>query len=900
MRNLDADTTPAWHALPSIAVLDELETSESGLTLGEAAARLAQFGRNELPAPPRTTLVQRFLAQLDNVLIYVLLASAAITGWLGHVVDTSVILGVVVINALIGVIQEGRAEQALEAIRRIVSPRATVWREGRRMSIDAAEVVPGDVLVIEPGDRIAADARLLKARSLLIDEAILTGESAVAEKLAEPVAADAVLGDRASIAFSGTLVKAGQGVGVVVATGTESEIGRIGTLIESVERQTSPLLRDMQDFARRLTLGILAFSAAAFAFATLMRGYSAADAFMVVVGMAVAAIPEGLPAVLTITMAIGVQRMAARNAIVRRLPAVETLGSVSVICSDKTGTLTLNEMSVARVVTAEHVYEVEGGRVTSGGRVADLRGDTALARLARTAMLCNDAEVRGDGDGRVVEGDPMEGALVIFARQAGTSPAVRTAMPRMDEIPFDAAHRYMATLNRAGGGAALVCLKGAPEQVVAMCEGEVTITGERPVDAAYWRRETERLAQGGHRVLALASRVVAPGPERLDAQIVKSAMRIEGLVGLIDPPRPEAVAAIAECRRAGVEVKMITGDYAVTAGAIAASLGIADPHRVATGKDIDATSEPALRRLAAETNVFARTTPEHKLRLIQAIQAGGGVVAMTGDGVNDAPALKRADVGVAMGAKGTEAAKSAAPIVLADDNFASIVAAIREGRIVYDNLTKVIAWTLPTSGGVTMIILLALLLGMTMPITPAQVLWINMLTAVGLGLVLAFEPAEPGVMRRRPRAVGTSLLSGFLLWRILFVSFLFTIGTLAIFAFARSRGLGDEAARTMVVATVVVMEVFYLFAVRYLHGTSVTFAGALGTRPVLIGVGGTALAQLAFTYAPWMQRLFDTRPIGPLEAGAILAVGVALLLVLEIEKRVLDRISPAAGAAGEN
>ena len=887
--------TLAWHAVPIEAALGELKSSETGLSAADASDRLARHGRNELPPPPRTSLVRRFLAQLDNVLIYVLLASAAITAWLGHVVDTSVILGVVVLNALVGVIQEGRAEQALEAIRRIISPRATVLRDGRRLSIGAAEVVPGDVLVIEPGDRIAADARLLNARSLRIDESILTGESAAVEKSSDPVAADAALGDRTSMALSGTLVKTGQGLGVVVATGRRSEIGRIGTLIENVAPQVSPLIRNMEAFARHLTIGILAFSAAAFAFAVVVRGYTLADAFMIVVGMAVAAIPEGLPAVLTITMAIGVQRMAARNAIVRRLPAVETLGSVSVICSDKTGTLTMNEMSVACVVTAERSYQVGGGRFTAAGREVGTDHDTVLARLARTALLCNDAEVRGDGDGRVVEGDAMEGALVVFAREAGASLAVRTAMPRLDAIPFDAAHRYMATLNRAGGGAALVCLKGAPEQIIGMCVGEITITGDRPIDPAYWRREVERLAAGGHRVLALASCVAVPAPDRLDAAVLSQCLRLEGLVGLIDPPRPEAVGAIAECRRAGVEVKMITGDYAITAGAIAAALGIANSERIATGKDIDAASEPELRRLVAETNVFARTTPEHKLRLIEAIQADGGVVAMTGDGVNDAPALKRADVGVAMGGNGTEAAKSAAPIVLADDNFASIVAAVREGRIVYDNLTKVIAWTLPTSGGVTMIILTALLMGLVMPITPAQVLWINMLTAVGLGLVLAFEPAEPNVMRRRPRAVGASLLSRFLLWRMLFVSVLFTIGALAMFEFAEHQELGLEAARTIVVCTIVVMEIFYLFAVRYLRGTSVTLDGMLGTRPVLIGVGGTALAQLAFTYAPWLQRLFDTRPVGLVEGAAILAVGVVLLIVLEIEKRVLSWFTPAAG-----
>jgi magnesium-transporting ATPase (P-type) len=889
----DAETArPAWHARTPEDVLNALKSTPQGLELPEAASRLAKYGRNALPEAAGKTVLQRLTAQFNNLLIYVLLASAVVAALLGHVVDTGVILGVVIINALIGFVQEGKAEQALEAIRGMISPKASVLREGRRLTIDAAEVVPGDILLLEAGDRVTADIRLTKARNLRIDEAILTGESVPVDKTTVPVIAEAALGDRRSMAFSGTLVTTGQGAGVVIATGPTSEIGRISVLLGRVEQLETPLIRQMNVFARQLTIAILALAAVTLAFAVFVRGYAAADAFMAMVGMAVAAIPEGLPAVMTITLAIGVQRMAARNAIIRRLPAVETLGSVSIICSDKTGTLTRNEMTVTTVVLAQRSYDVGGvgyepkGGFSIDGREADPTTDAQLMRLARAALLCNDASLRKTSGDWVVEGDPMEGALVALGLKAGFEhQKLVKDLSRIDEIPFDAAHRYMATLHHGRDGLAFACVKGAPEQVLQMCTSQATLDGETALDKAFWLEAIEGLARRGQRVLALASRQVPANNRELTFADVEHGLTLDGLVGIIDPPRPEAMTAVTECHSAGIGVKMITGDHAATASAIAAELGLENPSKSTTGLELDGLDDAALRRTLAESNVFARTSPEHKLRLVEAMQADGAVIAMTGDGVNDAPALKRADVGVAMGRNGTEAAKEAADMVLADDNFASIVAAVREGRTVYDNLSKVIGWTLPTNGGETLIIAAAILFGLTLPVTPVQILWINMVTAVGLGLVLAFEPAEPDIMQRTPRAPDAPLLSGSLLWRIVLVSLLFAAGAFGIFAWAESRGLAHEQARTMVVNTIVVMEIFYLFSVRYLHGTSVTWQGMLGTPAVLIGVGSIVLLQFAFTYLPIMQRLFQTRSIAFGDGLVIVGVGIVLLGILEVEKR---------------
>ena len=890
-----------WHSETIEAVLEVFSTGPDGLSAEEAARRKARYGPNRLPQAAARGPVRRFLAQFHNLLIYVLLAAAVGSAAMGHLTDSAVILAVVLVNAVIGFVQEGRAENAIAAIRAMIDPKAVVLRNGRRATIPAEEVVPGDIVLLESGDRIPADLRLRKTRNLHIDEAVLTGESVAVEKTPAPVPADADLGDRRSMAFSGTFVTSGRGDGVVVATADATQLGRITALMGRVETLKTPLLAQMDRFAKHLTVAILALALGVFVFAFGLRGYGVDDAFMAVVGMAVAAIPEGLPAVMTVTLAIGVRRMAARNAIIRRLPAVETLGSVSVIGSDKTGTLTANEMTVQAVVTADDLLRVTGaGYAPKGGfciddRELDPAGHALLQDIALAALLCNDAElVHNEADARwSVDGDPMEGALVTLAAKAGLDPAhTRKAVPRDDEIPFESEHRFMASLHHSHEDGRFAYIKGAPERLLEMCDRQRTASGDRPLDAAFWNARAERLAAEGQRVLAVAVKPMPENERDLAFDDLQSGAVMLGLLGLIDPPREEVHAAVRDCRSAGIRIKMITGDHALTARAIAAQLELDDDPQVVTGKELRGLDEDGLRALAERTTVFARTSPEDKLDLVTALQAGGAFVAMTGDGVNDAPALKRADVGVAMGRKGTEAAKQSADMVLADDNFASIVDAVREGRTVYDNLKKVIAWTLPTNGGETFTIVAAILFGLTLPITPIQLLWINMVTAVTLGLTLAFEPAESGSMKRPPRPPSEPALTGEILWRVVFVSFLFVVGAFSMFNWAEARGSEIETTRTIVVNTLVALEIFYLFAIRYAHGTSLTLEGILGTRAVLTGIAVVLAAQAVFTYAPFMQAIFETRPLSLVELGVITAVGLALLLVLEAEKAIRRRLIP--------
>ena len=899
-----ASGAPAWHAMPTDAVLRRLGTDARGLTQAEAAARLARYGANRLPPPPRPSVLRRFLAQFWNVLIQALLASALAALALGHVVDALVILGVVVLNALVGFIQEGRAERALEAIRGLIDPRASVLRDGGRHTFPADQIVPGDIVLIEAGDRVPADLRLIRARQLAIDESALTGESVAATKGTGPSPPGAPLADRDGMAFSGSLVCTGQGQGVAVATGAATELGHISTLLGQVDQLTTPLIRQMDALARRLTVIVLGISGIALLFAVFARGYAWADAFMAMVGLAVAAIPEGLPAVMTITLAIGVQRMAVRNAIIRRLPAAETLGAVSVICSDKTGTLTRNAMVVASIAIPGRTLAVSGtgyapqGAFVEHGAPIEAAGDPDLAPLLRAFVLCNDANLsESDGAWRP-EGDPMEAALLAAAMKAGIDPpALRREVPRHDAIPFDAAHRFMASLHDEADGTPLVLLKGAPERVLAMCGAEWRADGERPLDRAAWLAHADALAGRGQRVLAFAMREGTARPRALDHDDVESGLVLLGLAGFIDPPREEAVEAVRECRSAGIHVVMITGDHVATAREIARQLGIADDPVAIEGGSLDQMDDAALRKAVRRAQVFARTTPEHKLRLVTALQAEGLIVAMTGDGVNDAPALKRADIGVTMGQGGTEVAKQAADIVLADDNFASIVAAVREGRTVFDNIVKVIAWILPTNGGEALIILAAVALGLPLPVTAVQILWINMVTDTTLGLTLAFEPTEPGAMQRPPRNVTANILGGELLWRVCLVSVFFAATAFGIFFWAWQQDEDLALARTMVVNMMVVLEVAYLFSVRFVHGVPLSWQSVIGTRPVLVGVGITVAAQLAFTYAPFMRAVFDSRPVPLLEGAIILGCGAALLLLMEIEKAARRAILARAGLA---
>lgn len=893
MTQPDTPTAPP-HAMPAKAVLAVFKTTADGLNTEEAARRLAQYGQNRMPQAARRNVIIRFLAHIHNVLIYVLLAAAAVTAALGHWVDTGVILAVVLVNAVIGHIQEGRAEQAMEAIRDMLAPRATVLRAGARLSLAAESLVPGDIVLVEAGDHVPADLRVIEARGLKAEEAILTGESVPVDKGTAPVAADAALGDQASMLFSGTLIAAGTGRGVVVATGAQTQIGAISGMLSGVQTLTTPLVAQMDSFARWLTLFILIVGGALLAYGYFVGHLPFADLFMAVVGLSVAAIPEGLPAVLTITLAVGVQAMARRNAIIRRLPAIETLGSVSVICSDKTGTLTRNEMMVASLASGSHVFSVSGtgyapeGELHAEAGPATLETHPALGAVAQAAALCNDATLREADGVWWVEGDPMEGALLALAGKiTGADPAMPAAWKRQDAIPFDAAHRYMATLHHDRASCATIHVKGAPEAVLSLCkDARADDGGAMALDSAYWHRLVNRLADDGQRVIAVAMRAVGQAHTDLTEADLNGKLTLIGLIGLIDPPRDEAIAAIAECHAAGIRVKMITGDHAGTARAIAGKIGLQNTHAVLTGADLDLMDDTELAAAAVQTDVFARTSPAHKLRLVTALQSRGLTVAMTGDGVNDAPALKRADAGIAMGLKGSAAAKEAAEIVLADDNFASIVAAVREGRTVYDNIKKVISWVLPTNGGEAMTIIVALALGAALPILPVQILWTNMTTAITLGLALAFEPTEPGTMRRLPRPRDAPILTGELLWHIALVSVLFLAGIYGIFAYALDRGHDLDVARSMAVNTLVVLKIFHLFFIRNIYCSSLSWAAVRGTRVVWISVIAVCAAQGAMTYLPPFQRVFGTAPIPVFDVMLIIGVGIVFFALIETEKQM--------------
>lgn len=889
---------PLWHHLAIDLTLRKLDAAPTDLSQHEAEVRLKTHGSNRLPDPPKRSDIIRFLLQFHNILIYVLLGSAVITAVLNHWVDTFVILAVVLANAIIGFFQEGKAEKAMDAIRQMLAPHASVLRSGERHSIEGEKLVLGDIVVLEAGDKVPADLRLLKTHGLQIQEAILTGESVPVEKRIEPVPFDAPLGDRSCIAFSGTLITSGQGRGVVVATGASTEIGRISGLLSKVETLTTPLVKQMGAFAQWLTIFILLIATVLLIYGYFVGHQEFTEIFMAVVGLSVAAIPEGLPAVLTITLAVGVQSMARRNAIVRRLPVIETIGSVSVICTDKTGTLTRNEMMVSSVLTHQHLFTLEGigyeprGTILLENTEISSKEYAVLEELARAAALCNEAALHDRAGAWMVEGDPMEGALLAFASKIGIETRKEQATwARTDAIPFDAKHRFMATLNHNHEHQAYVFIKGAPERILSMCQSQsIANENAEPLNKAYWQEKADSIAALGQRVLAFAVKPVKPEQTVLEHSDIENTLTLLGMVGMIDPPRTEAITAVAECHAAGIRVKMITGDHAKTAAASGKQIGLQNPDKVLTGADLDEMDDADLKEAVLECDIFARTSPEHKLRLVMALQSHHMTVAMTGDGVNDAPALKRADVGIAMGKKGSEAAKEAAELVLADDNFASIASAVREGRTVYDNIKKVISWTLPTNAGESMTIIVALLRGMTLPITPIQILWINLITAVTLGIALAFEPTEESTMRRPPRPRGGPLLSGELVWHVVLVSILFLCGVYGIYAYAIDRGYSIELARTLAVNTLVVMEIFHLFFIRNIYDTSLTWKAVRGTKVVWATIIALTIAQFTITYLPSMQTIFATEAVPILDGLLVIGIGIALFAIIETEKQIRLRL----------
>ena len=887
--------SPLWHTLTDAESLSALGTHlREGLRHDEIAQRLTQYGPNSLPVSRRHGPWLRFALQFHNPLIYVLLGAGAVTFALQDYVDAGVIAGVVFINALIGFIQEGKAEKALDAVRAMLASRATVLRDGERHEIDATQLVPGDIVLLESGARVPADLRLLQVKNLRVNEAALTGESVPSEKLTGAVPADAPIGDRTCMAYSGTVVSFGQAHGVVVATGSLSEIGRISTLVSDVQTLVTPLTRRLDQFARQITVFILLAAGVTFLFGYFVRDMPALDIFLAVVGLTVAAIPEGLPAIVTIVLAIGTGVMARKNAIVRRLPAVETLGSVTVICSDKTGTLTKNEMTVVQVMLAEHTlavtgvgYAPDGGFHDDGVDVSDQENE-ALHALTRCALLCNDAQLKHDlASGWQLVGDPTEGALLTLAFKNGLDASDITDTPRIDAIPFESEHRFMATLHHDHAGHAFALLKGAPERLLDLC---VFDTPDPAQTAQAWLARMEGAASAGQRVLALARCEMPAGTTALSMSDITPRFTLLGMVGLIDPPREEAIAAIALCQQAGVRVKMITGDHAVTAAAIGRQLGLNARHAL-TGEDVGQLDDLALQRVARETDVFARAAPEHKLRLVAALQAQGELVAMTGDGVNDAPALKAADIGIAMGNKGTDAAREAADLVLTDDNFATIARAVREGRVVFDNIKKSLLFILPTSGGEAGVILLAVFAGLPLPVTAGQILWVNMITAVTLSLALAFEPAEKGVMERPPRPPAEPLITRVLGARILYVSLLMVAVTFFVFEWEMARGSSLEVARTAAVNMLVLGELVYLFNVRHFTASAFHWEIFSGNRVAVWMCALLIVFQLLLTYAPPMQAVFQTAALDAVSWAVILGLGLLKFLAVELEKAVLRRLN---------
>ncbi|MBE7502392.1 MAG: cation-transporting P-type ATPase [Verrucomicrobiales bacterium] len=885
------------HALAADEVLRKLDSQAVGLSRDEAAKRLKAVGPNRLPATPKEGLLKRFFKHFHDLLIYILLAAAVITALMAHWVDTGVILGVVLINAIIGVIQEGKAERALEGIRKMLSLHAHARRDGEWAELPADDLVPGDIVRLRSGDRVPADLRLIETTNLRIEESALTGESVPSEKRTDPVAADAGVGDRHGMAYSGTMVAAGRGVGVVTTTGIATELGRINKMIADVQTLATPLTKQMNRFGRLLSVVIVGMAGVMFILGRWLHGFSLNEVFLAAIGFAVAAIPEGLPAILTITLALGVQRMARRNAITRKLKAVETLGSVTVICSDKTGTLTKNEMTARHVVTRAGRYQVAGtgyrpeGAITRHDREATLDQDADLRVLVEALAVANDSDiVEEDGQWRVV-GEPTEGALRALGRKSGFA---GDDYRRVAVVPFESENKFMATLNRCPDGATRLFLKGAPDRLLDRCPQQRGADGaSEPLDRKFWEEQIEALSQSGLRVLAAAAREADAAQTELTLDDLRELVFL-GLVGIIDPPRPEAIQAIQLCQQAGIRVKMITGDHAGTAKAIGKEMGIGDGRHALTGAELEAASDEDLRRLVRDNDVFARTSPEHKLRLVQALQANGEVVAMTGDGVNDAPALKRADVGVAMGIKGTEATKEAADIVLADDNFQSIERAVEEGRTIYDNLRKAILFILPTNGAQGMVILVSVVFGLLLPLTPVQILWVNMVIAVTLALALAFEPAEPGVMRRPPRDPGAPMLDGLFLWRIAMVSLLIGGATLTAFKIELRLGMSLELARTMGVNTLVFGQVFYLFNCRFLRESSLRPGLLFTNRAAWVAVGVLVLLQLTFVYAPFMHTWFQTVPLELRHWLVPVGIGLGVFLLVELEKAVFRRMPPAS------
>ncbi len=884
-----------WHHLPTAEAAALLDSNlESGLESHDIEARRRKHGPNRMAARSRRSAWLRFLLQFHQPLIYILLVSALVTTLLGKWVDAAVIFAVTVANAIIGYLQEAKAEKAIDALSRMVVTEATVRRSGGKLRIPSDEIVPGDIVLLQSGDKVPADLRLTAIRNLQIEEAALTGESVPAAKQDDPLPADTILAERSNLAFTGTLVTYGQGEGVVVATACHTELGRIAGMIDDAEALQTPLTRKLAHFSRLVLYAILALAAVTFAIG-LARGGSWPDMFMAAIALAVGAIPEGLPAAVTITLAIGVMRMARQNAIIRNLPAVETLGSTTVICSDKTGTLTQNQMTVREIHAGGRLYHVTGSGYGSEGAIrfeeqAVVIGENvALVETLGAGLLCNDSRLVREEDGSTgVQGDPTEAALIVAARKGGLSEhELESRLPRLETIPFESEYKYMATLHGGGDEPKTIYIKGAVEAIVERCSQALDGSGRPvPVEPGHVLRDAEAMAARGLRVLAFARREMPAAHDELEHEHVGAGLTFLGLQGKLDPPRPEAIAAVAKCRTAGIRVKMITGDHILTARAIAAKIGLADGDEITafTGRELERMDDKELADAAERASVFARVAPEQKLRLVKALQSRGHIVAMTGDGVNDAPALKQADIGIAMGITGTDVAKEAADMILTDDDFASIEAAVEEGRGVFDNLSKFITWILPTSAGLALILLVAILLGIPLPLLPTQLLWINLVTALLLGLVLVMEPKEADIMSRPPRDPARPLLTFTLLMRTGLVTLISLVGSFSLFWWETGQaGSTLEEARSAVVNVIVMVQTCYVLNCRC-RTRSMFVIGLFSNRWLVAGIAATWLAQAAFTYLPVMNRLFHTAPVRAEAWLYIAATGAVTFAAVELEK----------------
>ena len=886
-----------WHHLPENEVLKTFAVDRSaGLPQEEVQRRQKESGANRVTARRGTPGWLRFLRQFHQPLVYILILACGVTAALGEWVDSVVIFGIVLVNAIVGFLQESKAETAIEALARMVATETTVRRAGKKERISAEGLVPGDIVLLQSGDRVPADLRLLSVRNLHADESALTGESLPVEKRPEPLPQETVLAERKNLVFAGTFITSGEAESVVCLIGDKTETGRIGQLIASAAEISTPLTKKIAQFSKLVLWVILALAAATFALGV-ARGEKPGEMFMAAVALAVGAIPEGLPAAVTIVLAIGVSRMAKRQAIIRKLPAVETLGSTTVICSDKTGTLTENQMTVREIFAGGRLYELTGtgyeseGALHLDGKVVKLTDHPALAECLHAGVLCNESHLVRE-DGRLkVQGDPTEAAMLVAAGKVGLiEPDTHRAAPHVDMIPFESEHMFRATLHEAEEGRVIYKV-GALEQMLERCIDALG-DSDTPValDPAAIRGTAEAMASRGLRVLGLARRCMDADHAKLEHSNIAEGLTFLGVQGMIDPPREAAIAAVRNFKTAGIAVKMITGDHLITARAIAMQIGLSHAGQsgelaAISGSELEKISDAELPDVAERTTVFARVAPEQKLRLVKALQARGHIVAMTGDGVNDAPALKQADIGVAMGISGTDVAKGAAAMILTDDNFASIEAAVEEGRGVYDNITKFIAWIIPTNLGEALMLVCAIILGLPLPLVPLQLLWIN-LTDTLLGLSLAFEPKERDVMTRPPRPPVQPLLPRPLIMRAGLVSFIMLAGGLGLFLWElRVAQTGIDAARTVAVNVIVLIQLFYLFNCRSLKQTPFAI-GFFTNRWVIAGSLAMLGAQLLLTYVPVMNRLFHTAPIS---AGAwlrILAVSAIAFIAVEIEKRL--------------